>query len=95
MAIYNKVDLEEPIFGNRMADRCGYNAPDTLYMIPGTGKNGNRITIPVGKQLLSRHMLFLGGIGTGKTNAMNLFIRNTRGILKENDVVIIRSIKSL
>ena len=89
MAIYNKVDLEEPIFGNRMADRCGYAAPDPMYMMPGTGKDGNRITIPVGKQLLSRHMLFLGGIGTGKTNAMNLFIRNTRGVMKENDVAII------
>lgn len=50
---------------------------------------GQPMTIPVGENLLSRHMLLLGGIGTGKSNAFNFMIRNVRSILTEQDVAII------
>ena len=45
--------------------------------------------VPVGEQMLSRHMLLLGGIGTGKSNAFNFLIRNVRSGLTDRDVVII------
>ena len=33
---------------------------------------GQPMMIPIGEHILSRHMLLLGGIGTGKSNAFNL-----------------------
>ena len=47
------------------------------------------MNIPVGEQMLSRHMLLLGGIGTGKSNAFNFLIRNVRANLTDRDVVVI------
>ena len=89
MAIVRNVNSEMPIFGDHLSDRCDYKDKNPLYMMPGTNIRGESLFIPIGEKLLSRHMLFLGGIGTGKTNAMNCFIRNTRRILGENDVAII------
>ena len=45
--------------------------------------------IPVGEQMLSRHLLLLGGIGTGKSNAFHFLIRNVRSSLTDRDVAII------
>ena len=50
---------------------------------------GGPMNIPVGEQMLSRHMLLLGGIGTGKSNAFNFLIRNVRANLTDRDVVVI------
>ena len=45
--------------------------------------------IPVGPQMLSRHLLLLGGIGTGKSNAFNFLISNILYMKTQKDVVII------
>lgn len=50
---------------------------------------GQPMMIPIGEHILSRHMLLLGGIGTGKSNAFNHIIRNTRSNLTNEDVMII------
>src|ERR1700730_620617 len=39
--------------------------------------------------LLSRHVLFLGGIGTGKTNAMMQLVQDLRGFATADDVFVI------
>ena len=78
-----------PIFGDKLSTNCTHKESNPLYMMPGSNKNSDSIGIPIGESILSRHMLFLGGIGTGKTNAMNLFIRNTRRIITDEDVVVI------
>ena len=83
------VTSEVPIFGDRLCDACTYNENNPFYFMPGTNRYNQQIGIPIGNSILSRHMLFLGGIGTGKTNAINLFLRNTRASLTSNDVVII------
>lgn len=83
------VTSEVPIFGDRLCDVCTYNENNPFYFMPGTNRYNQQIGIPIGNSILSRHMLFLGGIGTGKTNAINLFLRNTRASLTSNDVVII------
>ena len=85
----SSINSEIPIFGDKLENKCVHKEAFPLYMLPGTNKNGVNIAIPIGESILSRHMLFLGGIGTGKTNAMNLFIRNTRRVLTEKDVVVI------
>ena len=83
------VNSEITLFGNKLTKICTHHEKNPLYMMPGKNKSEESIFIPIGESILSRHMLFLGGIGTGKTNAMNLFIRNTRHMLTDNDVVVI------
>lgn len=89
MQTINNINSEIPIFGDKLATSCAHKEEIPLYMMPGSNKKSDSIAIPIGESILSRHMLFLGGIGTGKTNAMNLFIRNTRRVLTDEDVVVI------
>jgi len=50
---------------------------------------GANVTVPLDSELMSRHMMFLGGIGTGKTNAFNQVISQLRRTMTANDVMII------
>ena len=52
------------------------------------GSNSN-INVPLDTDLLSRHLMFLGGIGTGKTNAFEQIIFQLRQSMTANDVMII------
>lgn len=86
---FQNINSETTLFGNQLATKCTHQEENIQYMMPGRNTNGESIGIPIGEKILSRHMLFLGGIGTGKTNAMNLFIRNTRRILTNRDVMVV------
>lgn len=55
----------------------------------GTDPSGNFIDVPFDNDLLSRHILFLGGIGTGKTNAYFQIVNQLRHTLTDDDVMII------
>jgi len=55
---------------------CGFQGIDNL-------------TVPLDADLLSRHLMFLGGIGTGKTNAIDQIIAQLRQNMTSNDVMII------
>ena len=83
------INSETPIFGDKLTAVCTHREARPIYMMPGRNRNNENIAIPIGESILSRHMLFLGGIGTGKTNAMNLFIRNTRRVMTDRDVMVI------
>ena len=83
------INSETPIFGDKLTTVCTHREARPIYMMPGRNRNNENIAIPIGESILSRHMLFLGGIGTGKTNAMNLFIRNTRRVMTDRDVMVI------
>ncbi len=62
---------------------------------PAAGKamrailRGTRGVLRFDDELLSRHTLFLGGIGTGKTNAMMQLLAELRRRSDENDVFIV------
>lgn len=76
--------------GNHLLDYCPYKEDDPHFMLVGNNcTDGRNMLIPVGEQMLSRHMLLLGGIGTGKSNAFNFLIRNVLHDKTDNDVVII------
>lgn len=75
--------------GNELFDRCTYRAADPKYMLMGQSENGNPDMIPITDDLLSHHILLLGGIGSGKTNTFNLLLRNIRAGLTDEDVVVI------
>ncbi|MBE6625940.1 MAG: DUF87 domain-containing protein [Ruminococcaceae bacterium] len=55
----------------------------------GKGFDGTPAMIPFNNDLLSRHILFLGGIGTGKTNSFFQLVNQLRHQLADNDVMII------
>jgi type IV secretory pathway TraG/TraD family ATPase VirD4 len=55
----------------------------------GTNRVGGDIYVPFDADLLSRHLMFLGGIGTGKTNAFFQIVRQLRAGITRDDVMII------
>ena len=77
------------VYGDSLQSTCKHQEPDPKFMLVGRDRMGNPIRIPMGEQLLSRHMLLMGGIGTGKSNAFQFLIRNLRNSLTERDVMII------
>lgn len=77
------------VHGDSLRDACTYQDPDPKFLLVGEDRAGGPSRIPVGEQLLSRHMLLMGGIGTGKSNAFHFLIRNLRSSLTGQDVMII------
>lgn len=55
----------------------------------GIGENGTQVTVPISDDIFGRHILLLGGIGTGKTNAMFQIIRQLQHSLTKNDVMVV------
>jgi len=55
----------------------------------GTEDSPKRINIPLNDDLFSKHILFLGGIGTGKTNAIFQIIHQLRKNMTPEDVMLI------
>ena len=55
----------------------------------GLDPNGRDIYVPLDAELLSRHMVLLGGIGTGKTNTFNQLISQLRNTMTQEDIMII------
>jgi hypothetical protein len=61
--------------GNRLYDvpmQYQVNAPMCAFL--GNSSNSSNLVVPLDADLLSRHLMFLGGIGTGKTNALEQII---------------------
>lgn len=77
------------VAGNDLQETCQYNEDNPYFMLMGRKKDGIPERIPVGEEMLSRHILLLGGIGTGKSNATNFFVHNIRSTLDEEDIMII------
>ena len=55
----------------------------------GEDANRNNIFVPIDENLLSRHIILLGEIGIGKTNAFNQIIRQLKSTMSSEDVMII------
>ncbi len=58
-------------------------------MLIGSDNNGQNRYIPLDDNLLGRHIMLLGGIGTGKTTTFNQIISQLRPKLTADDVMII------
>jgi hypothetical protein len=63
--------------------------PNARCCFVGSDDSGNEVRIPIDDDLFSKHLLFLGGIGTGKTNAIFHIIRQLRTSMTSDDVMII------
>lgn len=66
-----------------------YEVNNPFCAFCGTDKNGADIYVPMDAELLSRHMMLLGGIGTGKTNAFYQVMGYLRQNMTQEDVMII------
>jgi len=75
--------------GNSILSTVPISDPKAPFALLGTGDDGKVRIWPVGPEQLSRHMLLLGGIGTGKSNAFNHIIRSVRRTLTKDDVMVI------
>lgn len=71
---------DEPVFYPTIDPKCAFY---------GWGKQGQPIYVPIDENLLSRHITFLGGIGTGKTNAFNQIVGQLRNTMTKDDVMVI------
>lgn len=80
---------EQILSGESIRDDLVYQEDNAYFGLPGTVRQGGRCLLCPGEQMLSRHLLLLGGIGSGKSNTINHIIRNIRTALKSDDVMII------
>lgn len=84
----NQQDLV--LFGdklNRIAPIIQENRP--IMHFRGKDIKNENVCIPIGNNILSRHFLLLGGIGTGKTNTLFQMISQIQKSLTCDDVMII------
>ena len=88
-----KVDRNQKdsvLFGNELRQEVPEIVEDNPVMyLKGCDKLGNHREIPVSGNMLSRHMMLIGGIGTGKTNAFFQMISQIKNNLTNDDVMII------
>jgi len=66
-----------------------YSVNNPICAFQGIDANNASLTVPLDADLLSRHLMFLGGIGTGKTNALEQIITQLRHNMTSSDVMII------
>ncbi|MBI3415228.1 MAG: type IV secretion system DNA-binding domain-containing protein [Verrucomicrobia bacterium] len=75
----NRLETKPPTFlGN--GERC---------RLLGRDSSGAAFAVPLSDELLSSHLLFVGGIGTGKTNAIFQLLSQLRGSMTDRDVMLI------
>ena len=80
---------KQVVDGNRIEKKITYIDPSARFALPGERSDGVQCAWPIGQEMLSRHMLLLGGIGTGKSNAFYHLIRQLRYERNTNDIIFI------
>lgn len=75
----NRLETKPPDF-SREKERCRFLGRDA---------SGATYTVPLSDELLSSHLLFLGAIGTGKTNAIFQILAQFRGSMTDRDVMLV------
>ena len=75
--------------GAELRHEVTFKDADANFALPGKSRDGKRLMWPVSQRMLSQHMLFLGSIGTGKSNAIYLLLQRIRETLTPDDVMII------
>ncbi|GAB3131992.1 hypothetical protein GCM10027057_03560 [Marisediminicola antarctica] len=76
---------EEVVSGHELRDAVGYMGLGSAeFGVHGVGGTGIALSDP----MMGRHVLFLGGIGTGKTVGMSALIASIRQALTPEDIVV-------
>ena len=86
----NKKQQSSVLFGDRLLHNPpNFPCENTSCAFSGASIDGNPSQIPLTADLLSKHLLFVGGIGTGQTNAFCQVISSLTNNLTNNDIMII------
>ena len=76
--------------GNRLETKpSAFSSKDERCRMLGRDASGEVCAVPLSDDLLCSHLLFLGGIGTGKTNAIFQLLTQLRGSMTDRDVMVI------
>ncbi len=65
------------------------NSPGARCAIRGQDASGKPANFPFSDDLLSKHLLFIGGIGMGKTNGIFQILSQLRNNMTSNDVMVV------
>ncbi len=65
------------------------NSPQARCAIRGQDASGKPASFPFSDDLLSKHLLFIGGIGMGKTNGIFQILSQLRNNMTSDDVMVV------
>ena len=86
----NKRQQSAVLFGDELLTAVPLiNNNSSACTLHGFDRTGQACTLPFSAELLSKHIMLLGGIGSGKTNVFNQLISEINTGLSQNDVMII------
>ena len=86
----NRKEEYEVLFGDGLSDKVSMRFKEKQCgIIPGVSGNGTHCGLFLNQEAFSKHILLLGGIGTGKTNTMYHLMDTINENLTEEDVVVI------
>lgn len=80
---------EEILFGNRLLSAVPVPPAGAKFALIGKNRRGQPMAWPIDEGTLSKHMLLLGAIGMGKSNAMNNIVRSIRDMMTTDDIMFI------
>ncbi len=79
----------EVIYGDELKDRVPRVEGQPVMYLRGCDGQGRHVQVPFTGDLLSRHLMLLGGIGTGKTNAFFQMLDQLQHTLTKDDLMVI------
>lgn len=82
--------LESVVGGAKLQKSCSFTTDKPLFFLNGRQVKGDvKEQIPISEDLLSKHILLLGGIGSGKTSTINTLTYELRARMTGDDVMVI------
>ena len=87
----DNIRMSKVLFGNELhtTDLPQLEEKDPFITLTGKDGSGNPARIPFSEATFGRHIMLIGGIGTGKTNAINQVLARMRDRMQENSVAIV------
>lgn len=75
--------------GSELPETLDHAYDEAVFCLSGRNGMGKEQAVPITSELLSKHILLLGGIGTGKTNAFYGMVSKLQQEMTEEDVMVI------
>lgn len=89
MSIPNRT-MSKVLFGDRLHRTMpSINFGNPICIVPGYDAENHRVALPLDESTLSKHLMLIGGIGTGKTNAFFHIVSQLKKKMTPNDVMIV------
>ena len=78
------------LFGDELQHTIPHiKSKQPIVVLSGADVNGAQVGIPLDSDILSKHIMLLGGLGTGKTNAFFQIVNQLDKKLNSDDVMVI------